>query len=56
MRTTRETTTTGVLAVLANTTVAGGDVTAVLAGLGQVGRHREFSVEDICSARCQGML
>lgn len=37
--TTGETTTTWVLAVLADTTVTGGDVSSVLSGLGKVGRH-----------------
>ena len=37
--TTGETATAGVLAVLANTTVTGGDVAAVLASLGEVRRH-----------------
>lgn len=37
--TTGHTTTTGVLAVLADTTVTGRDVATVLAGLGESGRH-----------------
>ena len=37
--TTGETTTTWVLAVLADTTVTGGNVSTVLSGLGKVGRH-----------------
>jgi hypothetical protein len=37
--TTSETTTSGMLAVLADTTVTGGDVAAVLARFGEVGRH-----------------
>jgi hypothetical protein len=37
--TTSKTTTSRVLAVLANTTVTGGDVAAVLASLGEVCRH-----------------
>ena len=37
--TTGETATTWVLAVLADTTVTGRDVAAVLAGLGKVSRH-----------------
>ena len=37
--TTSETTTTGVLAVLTDTTVTSGDVAAVLASLGEVSRH-----------------
>jgi hypothetical protein len=37
--TTGQTTTTGVLAVLADTTLTGRDVTAVLAGFGGSGRH-----------------
>lgn len=37
--TTSKTTTSGVLAVLANTTVTGGDVAAVLASLGEPCRH-----------------
>ena len=37
--TTSKTTTSWVLAVLANTTVAGGDVSAVLASLGEPCRH-----------------
>ena len=42
--TTSETTTSGVLAVLSNTTVTGRDVAAVLTSLGEPGRHflREF--------------
>ena len=39
VRTTSKTTTTGMLAVLANATVTGGDVSAMFAGLGQMGRH-----------------
>ena len=39
MLTTSETTTTRVLAVLAHTTVSGGNVSAMLAGLGESGRH-----------------
>ena len=37
--TTSETTTSGVLAVLSDTTVTGRDVAAVLAGLREAGRH-----------------
>lgn len=37
--TTSKTTTTGMLSVLAYTTVTGRDVTAVLAGVGKTGRH-----------------
>ena len=37
--TTSKTTTSGVLAVLAYTTVTGGDVSSVLASLGQMSRH-----------------
>ena len=37
--TTSKTTTSGVLAVIANTTVTGGDVPAVLASVGKTGRH-----------------
>lgn len=37
--TTGETTTTWMLAVLADTTVTGGNVSTVLSGLGEVGRH-----------------
>jgi hypothetical protein len=37
--TTGETTTTGVLPVLPDTTVTGRDVTSVLAGVGESGRH-----------------
>jgi hypothetical protein len=37
--TTSETTTSGMLAVLSYTTVTGGDVAAVLAGLREAGRH-----------------
>lgn len=37
--TTSETTTSRMLAVLANTTVTGRDVAAVLAGLAEAGRH-----------------
>lgn len=37
--TTGETTTSGMLAVLADTTVTGRDVSAVLAGVGETGRH-----------------
>jgi hypothetical protein len=37
--TTGHTATTGRLAVLANTTFTGRDVAAVLAGLGETGRH-----------------
>ena len=36
---TSETATSGVLAVLSNTTVTGRDVSAVLASLGEPGRH-----------------
>ena len=39
VHTTGETTTSGVLAVLANTTVTGRDVAAVLASLGEPRRH-----------------
>ena len=42
--TTGETATTWVLAVLADTTVTGRDVAAVLAGLGKVSRHLLLSV------------
>lgn len=37
--TTSETTTSGMLAVLSDTTVTGRDVAAMLAGLGEVCRH-----------------
>jgi hypothetical protein len=37
--TTSETATSGMLAVLSDTTVTGGDVAAVLARFGEVGRH-----------------
>jgi len=37
--TTSETTTSGMLAVLSYTTVTGRDMTAVLSGLGKMGRH-----------------
>ena len=37
--TTSETATSGVLAVLSDTTVTGGNVAAVLAGLAEMGRH-----------------
>jgi hypothetical protein len=37
--TTSETATSGVLTVLSNATVTGGDVTTVLASLREVGRH-----------------
>jgi hypothetical protein len=37
--TTGKTTTTGVLAVLADTALTGGNVAAMLAGLRQTGRH-----------------
>jgi hypothetical protein len=37
--TTGETATTGMLAVLADTSVTGGDVAAVLASLREAGRH-----------------
>lgn len=40
--TTGKTTTTGVLAVLTDTTVTGRDVTAVLAGVGKAGRHLDL--------------
>ena len=40
--TTGETTTTGMLAVLTDTTVTGRDVTAVLAGVGKAGRHLDL--------------
>ena len=43
--TTGETTTTWVLAVLADTTVTGGDVATVLSGHGEVGRHLFVSKE-----------
>ena len=39
MRTTSETTTSRVLAVLSYTTMTGRDVTAVLAGIREAGRH-----------------
>lgn len=42
--TTSETTTTGVLPVLANTSVTGRDVATVLAGLGEAGRHVDVVV------------
>jgi hypothetical protein len=42
--TTGKTTTSGMLAVLADTTVTGRDVTAVLAGVGKAGRHIELLV------------
>lgn len=37
--TTGETTTTGMLPVFTDTTVTGGNVTSVLAGVGESGRH-----------------
>lgn len=40
--TTGKTTTTGMLAVLTDTTVTGRDVTAVLAGVGKAGRHLDL--------------
>ena len=43
--TTSETTTSGVLAVLAYTTVTGGDVAAVLASLGEPCRHFLYKME-----------
>jgi hypothetical protein len=49
MLTTSETATTWMLAMLADTTVAGGDVTAVLTSVGETGRHflgREMEMEE----------
>lgn len=37
--TTGKTTTTGMLAMLSNSTVTGGDVTTMLTGVGKSGRH-----------------
>lgn len=41
--TTSETSTTGMFPVLPDSTVSGGNVTAVFTGVGESGRHREAS-------------
>ena len=51
---TSKTTTSGMLAVLANTTVTGGDVAAVLSCVGEPRRHLEGADEQESKFSCMG--
>jgi len=55
MLSTSETATTWMLAVLAYTTVTGRDVSAVLAGLAQMGRHLDVVVVEMFVGCCRPM-